>query len=132
MKKSKKEFNLIVDAFCRDNFCDIYVIFKYAYTEKELEKERYELRRLDLECFGDNYVHVWDTDWDEGQEFIDIYGIYPEDELLGIILSKDIKELIKDRLIETALNCVGVLCDESEVLEGIANRIDLWCEEARK
>ena len=132
MKMSKKEFNMIVNAFCNGNYCDIYVIFKYAYTEKELEKERYELRRLDLECFGANDIHVWDTDWDEGQEFIDLHAIYTEDDLLNLILAKDIKDLIKDRLMETALNCVGILCDESEVLEGIANRIDSWVEEAEK
>ena len=91
MKMMKSEFNKLINDFCEQNYCDIYVIFKYAYTEKELEKERYELRRLDLECYGANDVHVWDTDWDEGQEFIDFHTIYTEYDLLNLILSKESK-----------------------------------------
>ena len=88
MKMMKSDFDKIVNDFCEQNYCDVYVVFKYAYTEKELEKESYELRRLDLELSGYNDVHVWDTDWNEGQQYIEFFGIYTEDDILNLILSK--------------------------------------------
>lgn len=130
MKMSKHNFENIVFEFCEVHLEDVFVCFKAAYREIDLDKEPilFELMEFD----GNYVVHSWLNDWDEGQEYIDFYGVYTKDDLINLILMPNSIELIKDRLIETALNCVGVLCDESEVLEGIANRIDLWCEEARK
>lgn len=126
MKMSKSALKKLISEFCEVYYCDIYVVFKYAYTEKELEKESYELKRLDLELSGYNDVHVWDTDWDEGQEYIDFFGIYTESDILSLILMPNSIELIKKRLLETAFNSVGDLCDASELLEDIESRIDYW------
>lgn len=122
----KPAFNALVNNFCADipAIENIYVVFKAAYREIDLSKEKYMIARLEFE--DDFSSYVWDWDWDEGQEFIDLFGIYSESDILSIILMPNSIDLIKKRLLETAFNHVGILCDGSELLEDIESRIDYW------
>ena len=88
MIMTKKEFLCFVNAFCDDTTVDnMYVVFKAAYTEKGLEKEKYSLELLEWEF--EHCSHVWLNDWDEGQNYIDFFGMYTERDLLKLILTKD-------------------------------------------
>lgn len=84
----KPDFNTIVNNFCADISVieDIYVVFKAAYREIDLSNENYMMVRLEFE--DDFMDYVWDWDWDEGQEYIDFFGIYTESDVLALILSK--------------------------------------------
>lgn len=87
MKLSIHEFNRLISNFEANVpiLENIYVIFKAAYTENELEKLPYSLEILEFD--GDNCTHVWLNDWNEGQKYIDFFRIYSESELLGLIMS---------------------------------------------
>lgn len=84
----KPDFNIIINNFCANISVieDIYVVFKTAYRENDLSKENYMIARLEFE--DDFMDYVWDWDWDEGQEYIDFFGIYTESDILSLILSK--------------------------------------------
>ena len=124
MKMSKHNFENIVFEFCDVHLEDVFVVFKAAYREVDLDKEPILFEHME---FDGNYgVHCWLNDWDEGQEYIDFYGVYTKDDLINLILMPNSIELIKKRLLETAYNHVGILCDGSELLEDIENRIDFW------
>lgn len=124
MKMTKDNFKNIVFEFCEVHLEDVFVVFKAAYREADLETEPILFEHMEFD--GNYVVHSWLNDWDEGQEYIDFYGVYTKDDLIDLILMPNSIKLIKERLLETAFNHVGVLCDGSELLEDIERRIDYW------
>lgn len=124
MKMTKDNFEHIVFVFCEVHLEDVFVVFKAAYREVDLETAPILFEHMKFD--GNYVVHSWLNDWDEGQEYIDFYGVYTKDDLIDLILMPNSIELIKERLLETAFNHVGVLCDGSELLEDIERRIDYW------
>lgn len=124
MKMTKDNFENIVFEFCEVHLEDVFVVFKAAYREADLETEPILFEHMEFD--GNYVVHSWLNDWDEGQEYIDFYGVYTKDDLINLILMPNSIELIKERLLETAFNHVGILCDGSELLEDIERRIDYW------
>ena len=124
MKMPKRNFEKIVFSFCEEYKEDLFVVFKAAYRAAELETEPILFEHMEFD--GNNDIHCWLNDWDEGQECIDFYGVFTKDDLIKLILMPNQIELIKNRLLETAFNHVGVLCDGSELLEDIESRIDYW------
>lgn len=124
MKMSKRNFEKIIFEFCEVHSEDVYVVFKAAYREADLESDPYLLEHMEFD--GNYSIHSWLNDWDEGQEYIDFYGLYTTNDLLNLILMPNSIDLIKKRILETAFNHVGVLCDGSELLEDIEGRIDYW------
>ena len=88
MKMAKDDFNMLINQFCADVSVleNIFVVFKAAYLEIELAKEPYLIEILEFD--GDNAEYVWLNDWDEGQKFIEFFGIYTESDILSLILSK--------------------------------------------
>lgn len=85
----KPDFNTIVNNFCADISAieEIYVVFKAAYREIDLSSENYMIVRLEFE--DDFASYVWNWDWDEGQEYIDFFGIYTESDILSLILMQE-------------------------------------------
>ena len=129
MKMNKIDFKSHINNYCANVpvLEDIYVIFKSAYREIDLEKEKYSLELLEFD--GDLMEYVWLNDWDEGQKFIDLFGIYTSTELLELIISpKNAIENIKNQIYEMALNNVGVLGDISRAAEHIAEHLNEWSE----
>lgn len=71
------------------NFEQLFVIMKYAYSEKELEKEKYSIEicepyfnTADMDdCF------MWFNDWYEGQNYIELLGIFGESHMLEMIFN---------------------------------------------
>lgn len=124
MKMSKRNFETIVSEFCDVYLEDVYVVFKAAYREADLESEPYLFEHMEFD--GNYVIHSWLNDWDEGQNYIDFFGIYTESDMLDLIFMPNSIDLIKKRLLETASNHVGILCDGSELLEDIERRIDYW------
>ena len=85
MKMTKSEFFCIINGYCNDTTVDdMYVVFKAAYTEKGLEEAKYSLELLEWEY--ETCSHVWLNDWDEGQNYIDFFGIYTHSDILHMIL----------------------------------------------
>lgn len=74
-----------INEITQRNLCDLYVIFSAGYTEKEAQNNHYELELLEFN--GNDLSHVWLNDWHEGQQYIDLYGVYTEDKIIEIIQS---------------------------------------------
>lgn len=130
MEMPKRNFEKIVFSFCEEYKEDLFVVFKAAYRSAELETEPILFEHMEFD--GNNDIHCWLNDWDEGQECIDFYGVFTKNDLINLILMPNPIELIKKRLLETAFNSVGDLCDASELLEDIESRIDFWVKEGEK
>lgn len=86
MKMMKSNFETIVFEFCEVHMEDVFVVFKAAYREADLETEPILFEHMKFD--GNYAIHCWLNDWDEGQEYIDFYGVYTEDDILNLILSK--------------------------------------------
>lgn len=56
----------------------IYVVMRCGYTEHELINETYTVELL--QYYDDEYV--WDNDWYEGENYIEIYRILTDDDIL--------------------------------------------------
>lgn len=71
----------------KEGYRDLIVIMSYGYTQKEAEESDYELQFLEFD--GMAMCHCWINDWDEGQEYIDFYGIYTDNEVIKRIIDYD-------------------------------------------
>ena len=83
---NRKEFEEYVDKFIeKDNVygSNYYIIMKAAYTEEEIRDMPYSLELLEFE--GDYEGYVWQNDWYEGQEFIDLYCILTDYDILNLL-----------------------------------------------
>lgn len=67
----------------------IYVVMRWGYTEKEMLNSSYEIELL---IYDSCYVSkpVWETDWWEGEKYIDLYGIYTDEDIIKTII-KEVK-----------------------------------------
>lgn len=65
---------------------DLYVVMAAGYTEKELDKSKYELQLLEYDGNCDYYV--WLNDWNEGQQFVRVWDVFPEKRLLYILTGR--------------------------------------------
>lgn len=83
--------SFILQIFNSESYCgeNLFIVFKYAYTEKELELEKYSIEVCTMP-FNSNpdYRICWFNDWYEGQNFIDLLGIFGENHLIEILLDK--------------------------------------------
>lgn len=79
----KEEFNEYLDDFIIDLpvRCVLYVIMRTGYTKKELLNSNYSLERLEYNSYYDEFR--WDSDWFEGQNFIEVYKIITEKDILS-------------------------------------------------
>ena len=65
----------------------MFVVFKYAYTKKEVELEEYSIEVCVMPFNSTpDYMICWFNDWYEGQDFIDLLGIFNENHLIEILL----------------------------------------------
>lgn len=90
---SKKMLDSFLDQILNSksyNGEQIFVIMKYAYSKKELEKGKYNIElcapyfdRVDnnKDCF------MWFNDWYEGQNYIELLGIFDESHMLEMIFN---------------------------------------------
>ena len=83
MRVTKNELDKIVDEYCEKNqgTCHIYVVMKWGYTEKEMLNSSYNIELL-MPDYEYGYRIVWEIDWWEGEEFIDFYGIYTDEDVI--------------------------------------------------
>lgn len=62
---------------------DLFVIMAAGYTEQEAEKANFAFEMLEFDWQQQQYV--WLYDWDEGENFIKLHGIYTGEEIIDII-----------------------------------------------
>lgn len=89
---SSSEFNDYILSYMLDNKLEqAYVSLRYGYTEKELEKEDFEIQV----CGIFNFCELqWWIDWWEGQEFIELQGIISP-EIVGLCAKFEDAELFE-------------------------------------
>lgn len=62
---------------------DLFVIMAAGYTEQEAEKANFAFEMLEFDWEQQQYA--WLYDWDEGENFIKLHGIYTGEEIIDII-----------------------------------------------
>lgn len=72
---SKSEFNALVDRTC-DKYRGQNLFILFAPLYRKVDKESQSLYILEYD--GNNDQYCWLNDWDEGQQYIDLGGIFPE------------------------------------------------------
>lgn len=89
---NKKDFYNLVDEYLEEvekkhQIESIYFLFSYGYTEKEAKESKASLELIEYDCCNfDEPTWVWLNDWDEGQEFVCLYGVYKESDIIKILL----------------------------------------------
>ena len=62
---------------------DFFVVVRFGHTEKEMLESPYKLEVLEWQC---NCIDlIWETDWWEGEEYIDLFGIYTDEDFLKLV-----------------------------------------------
>jgi len=82
-----KELEEKVDSFIllHPETSHIYVVIRWGYTEKEMLNSSYQIELLIYDsCYTSK--PVWETDWWEGEEYIDFYGIYTDEDIIKSII----------------------------------------------
>ena len=65
---------------------DFFVVVRQGHTEKEMLDSSYELEVLE---WSDDFPNlIWENDWWEGEEYIDLFGIYTDEDFLKLIGAK--------------------------------------------
>lgn len=62
---------------------DLYIVMAAGYTEAELDKASYQIQHLEYNGNEDQYE--WLNDWNEGQQFINVWTVLPEKKLVYIL-----------------------------------------------
>lgn len=62
---------------------NFFVVLRQGYTEIEMLESPYELQVLEWQCNCTDLI--WETDWWEGEEYIDLFGIYTDEDFLELI-----------------------------------------------
>lgn len=65
---------------------EIYYLMRFGYTLQECQKERFMLIRTEIDW--DNSIFVWDWDWYEGQQFIELYDVVSDLDIIKMIGEK--------------------------------------------
>lgn len=60
--------------------CHLYVVMRYAHTERELLSTEYEVKVMVYEW--PECEMAWETDWWEGEKYIDLWGIYTDEDFV--------------------------------------------------
>ena len=63
----------------------IYVVMRWGYTEREMLNSSYEVQLL---MYDEPFKIVWESDWWEGETYIDLFGIYSDDDFVNIVTAK--------------------------------------------
>ena len=70
---SSSDFNNYIYSYMLNNKLDnAYISLRYGYTEEEMNKQDFEIQVCRI--FG-LYGLLWQIDWQEGQEFIELQAI---------------------------------------------------------
>lgn len=85
MRVTYDELNKMVDDFAMSHTwaSNFFVVLRQGYTEKEMLESPYELQVLEWQCNCTDLI--WETDWWEGEEYIDLFGIYTDEDFLELI-----------------------------------------------
>jgi len=85
MRVTYDELDKITNDFAMSHtwVSDFFVVIRQGYTEKEMLESPYELEVL--EWRGDGLNLIWETDWWEGEEYIDLFGIYTDEDFLKLV-----------------------------------------------
>lgn len=87
---TKKDFNNFVDAYLKEvekhQIERVYFHFSCGYTEREAKEAQESLELIEYNVYGYNEpTWVWLHDWDEGQKFVCLYGVYKESDIIKIL-----------------------------------------------
>ena len=83
MTYTYKELNQIVDKYCEEHIDSqhIYVILRLGHTLNEMLKKRYHVEML---YYDKPFVRVWENDFYEGEQYIDVLTILNDDDILTL------------------------------------------------
>ena len=88
MRVTYDELDKMTDDFAMSHTWarDFFVILKKGYTEKEMLESSYELEVLE---WSDNFPNlIWESDWWEGEKYIDLFGIYTDEDFVRMAIAK--------------------------------------------
>lgn len=88
---TNKEFYNFVDEYLKEvekhQIESVYFLFSCGYTEKEAKESKASLELIEYNVYDYNEpTWVWLNDWDEGQKFVCLYGVYKESDIIKILL----------------------------------------------
>ena len=85
MRVTYDELNKLIDDFALNHTMasNLFVVLRQGYTEKEMLESSYELQVL--EWYNNCTNLIWEKDWWEGEQYIDLFGIYTDEDLLKFI-----------------------------------------------
>lgn len=66
---------------------ELFILMRWAFSLKELQHEKLKIEVVEYNPLADWIV--WHNDWWEGQEYVDLEGIYTQSELVDILLKED-------------------------------------------
>ena len=85
MRVTYDELDKMVDDFAMSHTwaSDFFVVLKQGCTEKDMLESPYKLEVL--EWSDDSPNLIWENDWWEGEEYIDLLGIYTDEDFLKLV-----------------------------------------------
>ncbi len=88
---TKKDFNNFVDEYLKEvekhQIESVYFLFSCGYTEIEAKESKASLELIEYNFYDYNEpTWAWLNDWDEGQEFVCLYGVYKESDIIKMLL----------------------------------------------
>ena len=81
-----------INKITEDECEDLYIIMRSGYSMKDILDSDYNIELLQYEA-GE---YVWLNDWYEGQQYIELYDMIPEEKLLDILFHTRSNEDITD------------------------------------
>lgn len=69
-----------------DTCSTLYLIMRTGYSFQDLLQDSYCIEAVDPYFENDEDALCWHNDWYEGQQFIELYDIIPEDKMLELLL----------------------------------------------
>lgn len=77
--------NFLMEYMEKHNSNELYVYMRYGYTKKETKKEKFS-----IEVCGWYGLHeiLWWNDWNEGQNYSEVFSIITKEELEKIMKEK--------------------------------------------
>lgn len=87
MRVTHDELCELVDEFEEEHIdsCHIYVVMRWGYTEKEMLNSSYQVELL---MYDEPLCRVWESDWWEGETYIELFGIYTDDDFVRMAIAK--------------------------------------------